>query len=420
MRTRILIAVLGAWGMLSGVALADTCVECHRELADETGDPVAEVEQDIHGRNGLSCRDCHGGDNTLGMEEGDPSLAMDPAKGYLGVPRPRDIPELCGRCHNDAAYMKTFNPGIEVGQEQVYWTSMHGKQLRKGDERVANCASCHGAHGILPPGDPRSSVYPTHVPETCGTCHADPDRMAPYGLPTDQVVEYRQSIHGTALLENKDLAAPACNDCHGNHGAAPPGAESAAFVCGLCHAHQADLFRNGNHGEVFEEAGLPGCVTCHGSHKILRLTDEMLGSGSRSVCAECHEEGSEGLKQAAVMGAALSDLQSRISEADSLLDLAGRMGMDTDAPKYDLREARNSLTLARGLVHEFSAAALEDAAAKGVEKVDVVEVSARGLLRDRTVRRIGLAITSLVVLLLVLAIWIKLREIESRGGKTRA
>jgi len=36
---------------------------------------------------------------------------------------------------------------------------------------VANCASCHGAHSILPSSDPRSSINRANLARTCGQCH---------------------------------------------------------------------------------------------------------------------------------------------------------------------------------------------------------------------------------------------------------
>jgi len=36
---------------------------------------------------------------------------------------------------------------------------------------VANCASCHGAHRILPSSDPTSTIYPANLKHTCGGCH---------------------------------------------------------------------------------------------------------------------------------------------------------------------------------------------------------------------------------------------------------
>jgi cytochrome b subunit of formate dehydrogenase len=43
--------------------------------------------------------------------------------------------------------------------------------LQGGATTVANCASCHRAHLILPPSDPRSSVYKGNLSKTCGKCH---------------------------------------------------------------------------------------------------------------------------------------------------------------------------------------------------------------------------------------------------------
>lgn len=50
--------------------------------------------------------------------------------------------------------------------------SFHGLAMQLGSVTVADCASCHGAHDILPSGDPRSSIHPGNLPKTCGKCHA--------------------------------------------------------------------------------------------------------------------------------------------------------------------------------------------------------------------------------------------------------
>jgi hypothetical protein len=49
--------------------------------------------------------------------------------------------------------------------------SFHGVALEYGMTTVANCASCHGFHGILPASDPASSVNKANLPKTCGKCH---------------------------------------------------------------------------------------------------------------------------------------------------------------------------------------------------------------------------------------------------------
>jgi hypothetical protein len=49
--------------------------------------------------------------------------------------------------------------------------SFHGIAHKYGEMVVADCASCHGYHDILPSSDPRSSINPKNIPQTCGKCH---------------------------------------------------------------------------------------------------------------------------------------------------------------------------------------------------------------------------------------------------------
>lgn len=305
-----------------------SCVACHSN-ADLIGDEemtriASDFQEDVHAQVGLSCHDCHGGNP-------DPQLsedvdAMDPAfppHPYVGAPKRVDIPAFCGRCHSDPVFMRRFRPDVRVDQEREYWTSHHGLALKRGDTRVATCIDCHGVHGIRKAGDPRAPVYPTRVSQTCGHCHSDATLMAgtklPNGrpLPTDQLSRWQRSVHAKALLEKGDLTAPTCNDCHGNHGATPPGFDSVAFVCGQCHGREAELFRRSpkhagfrRHNEYLADAGEGGCAachqapepaatfsappqfsecaTCHGNHSIIRPTVAMLAPLPAAPCYFCH------------------------------------------------------------------------------------------------------------------------------------
>ena len=192
---------------------------------------------------------------------------MDEAKGYIGRPSPEQVPDVCGRCHSNAEFMRQYNPALRVDQVAEYVTSVHGQRLLgASDPAVATCASCHGAHGIRPASDPRSTVHPLKVAETCEGCHSDPEHMEPYGLPTDQGAEYRRSIHWETRTEGGDTSAPTCNDCHGNHGAAPPGVSWVGNVCGQCHVVMADYFADSQHSETFTAMGVPGCALWHRKH----------------------------------------------------------------------------------------------------------------------------------------------------------
>jgi hypothetical protein len=321
-----LLLAAGAPAARAAEAPATSCVTCHGDpdLFDEAGVAIVHgFASDVHAAASLSCQDCHGGNPDPAVAD-DAAAAMDEdfaANPFRGAPERTAIPAFCGRCHSDPEYMRRFRPDARIDQEREYRTSQHGIALARGDKAVATCIDCHGVHGILAPSNPASPVYPTHVAETCRKCHADAERMAGRKLadgrpmPVDQFARWERSVHAKALLEKGDLSAPTCNDCHGNHGAAPPGLKSIAFVCGQCHGREADLFRASPkragfeaHNEFLADAGsercaachegpdLPTdvtafseCTSCHGNHAIVRPTVAMLAPLPDIPCAFCHQ-----------------------------------------------------------------------------------------------------------------------------------
>jgi cytochrome b subunit of formate dehydrogenase len=42
---------------------------------------------------------------------------------------------------------------------------------KSGNQTVANCASCHGVHNILPSANPKSTIHAKNIGQTCGKCH---------------------------------------------------------------------------------------------------------------------------------------------------------------------------------------------------------------------------------------------------------
>ena len=260
------------------------CIVCHRTGDEERlRKPVQDWANDVHAAAGLGCESCHGGDPTRvkGLDQ-DASAdhAMDPAKGFKPPPDRLEVPQFCARCHSDAAYMKRFNPQLRVDQLTEYRTSVHGKKNAAGDEKPATCIDCHGIHGIRAVNNPASPVFATNVPKTCAKCHANAELMAPYKIPTNQYADWQQSVHAQALLEQGDLGAPACNDCHGNHGATPPQAASVQHVCGQCHAREAGLYQASFKNALFEKLKVPQCIVCHSNHRILHPTPELFQSRS--------------------------------------------------------------------------------------------------------------------------------------------
>lgn len=284
------LVVLGSWttpgyGQREAIRDSTSCLKCHATMDEEDlALPALEWAKDVHAVAGLGCESCHGGNpKPLTTDDFDEAadFAMDPDNGFLELPDRLEIPTFCARCHSDPEYMKRFDPQIRVDQLAEYRTSVHGKLNAEGDETPATCIDCHGIHGIRPVTSPESPAHATNVPSTCAKCHADESIMEPYGIPTNQYESYKRSEHAHALLTRGDIAAPACNDCHGNHGATPPEVSSISNVCGQCHGRERTLFEASSHKAIFEEAGKPPCITCHGSHLVLHPTPELFRSGSR-------------------------------------------------------------------------------------------------------------------------------------------
>ena len=388
-----------------------SCIECHVRLDDpRLSAPAKLFDNDIHRGRGLSCNDCHGGDPNADTKE----AAKDPRKGYLGKPKTLDIPAYCGKCHSDANLMKRFNPSLRVDQEREYYTSVHGKLLKTGETRVATCISCHSVHGIRAITDPLSSVYPSNVAETCAKCHASADYMRGFGIPSDQYDKYKTSVHAKALYEKQDLSAPTCNDCHGNHGATPPGLASVANVCGQCHARQAELFQTSPHKAAFDQKELGECITCHSNHAISRPGDQMIGINDGSLCINCHKPEDKGFVAAGRMRSRIDELIASIDKSTVILNTAERAGMEVSRPKFELKDATDALTHARVLIHSSSADEVEKVIGPGLQ------VSAKGYeagvaaLAERRFRREGLAVSLVFILFLAGLVYLKIRQIEGR------
>lgn len=401
---------------LAAEPVQDSCSTCHSEIGiDRLGQPVEDFRNDIHLAKGFRCVSCHGGDPT------NPTIgAMEPARGYIGKPRPKEIARVCGRCHSDARFMGRYNPVLRVDQVTEYYTSAHGRRLEEfSDPKVATCVSCHTAHSIRSSRDPQSSVYPLRLGQTCGSCHADADYMEGYSIPTDQLSEYEQSIHWEALSTQGGLSAPTCNDCHGNHGATPPGVSSVSNVCGNCHVQNHALFEKSFHAKTFAQIGRPGCGSCHGDHGVAKVSDDMLGPGENSACGGCHTPESPGGMTATAMRRLLDQLRTAHDKARSILRQAEHAGMPVSQAQFELKAALTALIKARTVVHSFAISPVEKEVEAGLAISEKAYQAGVRALDDLDFRRKGLALSVLIIIALIVGLLIKIRQLEQRTSSDR-
>lgn len=138
--------------------IPDTCGKCHQDV-------TREYREGIHGQlvergktDSPVCTTCHGEHGILS-----PSDAHSPVSKHLVAQA------TCSPCHDSARLNEKY--GLPAGRLASFVDSYHGLKTTAGDPRVANCASCHGVHRILPSTDPTSTVHPSNLQATCGDCH---------------------------------------------------------------------------------------------------------------------------------------------------------------------------------------------------------------------------------------------------------
>lgn len=124
----------------------NVCIDCHvSELMKEDFREIpAEWRKSWHYQNGVACYDCHGGDPK------DAARSMKPESGFVGVPKPKMVPELCGKCH--------------IGIKENYLESGHGKAL-KATGKGPNCETCHHSHDVQ-----KADINIINE-KLCGVCH---------------------------------------------------------------------------------------------------------------------------------------------------------------------------------------------------------------------------------------------------------
>lgn len=451
----------------------DMCYQCHLIIEGKYKEPAVLYKNDIHFRKSITCAACHGGD----ASNDDQDKAMSKDAGFIGIPSGSTVTRICakchgkeyntlmasvhgpsegrgpvinncvschgvhnivpvksagskvngsnivstcGGCHSNASFIKNYNPKLPVDQLQKYKTSVHGQRVFKGDAKVATCASCHGNHDVKRVKDLQSKVYFSNIPTTCAGCHSNKDYMKGYKIPTTQYEDYKSSVHGIALLEKDDRNAPSCNRCHGDHGASPPEVESITKVCGICHALNEQIFAQSPHQQAFEKNNLRECVECHGNHKIVHPTEEMLGDGEGSVCVRCHKDNDKGIQLSRTMKIMFDSLNQSVNSAYYYLNRAEQLGMDISDAKFDSSDITKVVITSRNNVHYSSLDKFKESIDEGFKITGKAKTEGEQAVKEYYFRRAGFAISTFFITILMISLYLKLKKIERKNKKPDA
>jgi hypothetical protein len=233
-----------------------------------------------------NCSDCHGKHNIL------------PSKDSKSMTHISNIDKTCNRCHSDVEFVKQHALGAAIPGEE-FKRSVHGKT---GE---VTCTSCHGSHNLRSLIDPKSSIFRSNIPQTCGSCHPDITK------------QFTESIHGQLAARGR-ADSPTCTTCHGIHGIkAKVDPDSpvnemriAKTTCPQCHAAErisneykitttaVKSYYDSFHGLSYRggDTYSANCASCHGVHDILPSTDPrsmIYKDNLQKTCGNCHPGASE-------------------------------------------------------------------------------------------------------------------------------
>lgn len=239
----------------------------------------AQYNASVHGKVGQRCTTCHA--NITAYPH--PAITARDSRDYS-----LQLYTVCQQCHANV-YKQALD-------------SIHSKHLAAGNRNAAVCTDCHTAHYVTDPHNPRARVS-----QTCRMCHS---------VIYDQ---YKNSVHGAALLEQSNPDVPTCADCHGVHQIADPTTNAFRLkspqICASCHTNRA-LMKKYNlstnvlntyvadfHGttvEIFAKqspdapSNVAVCYDCHGVHDVRSAKDPEAGITKKEnllkVCQQCHPD----------------------------------------------------------------------------------------------------------------------------------
>jgi hypothetical protein len=278
----------------------EVCLSCHGQPGQtfefEDGSvwdlyvPGEAYEVSIHGQLGYACVQCH---RDIGEYPHQPFQAADLRDAQL------QLNDACQFCHTQ--------------QYELANDSVHAQALNNGTREAAICVDCHTAHDVRQLNDPSThQLLPdarVWIPQTCARCHST------------IYAQYKDSVHGSALIGEGNPDVPTCIDCHGVHNIGDPMTTSFRLsspeMCGKCHADPAVVGKYGISTDVLdtyvadfhgttvtlfekqspdEQTNKPVCFDCHGIHNIVSPDDPLKGLSVRQNllvrCQECHPNAS--------------------------------------------------------------------------------------------------------------------------------
>jgi Cytochrome c3 len=262
------------------------CLACHGPAGEH-----ATPENHDH-RSNKMCRACH-------VPASSPNAPKPGERATVPVTN-----NYCLACHGTPSVALTLPDGEQLSlfvDQSVYEKSTHGRNQMP-------CIACHPSSTRYP--HPKVAVR-THrelsrgiVQQSCFNCHEEVFN------------QFKDSVHGKALVEQGNFDVPGCPDCHGIHNISDPHGSlfrlESTDVCSRCHAdpelaakygmspNVVKTYLSDFHGASVRLTRKEGpeinsykavCYDCHGIHDIRKADDpnsHVVKEKLVETCQRCH------------------------------------------------------------------------------------------------------------------------------------
>lgn len=243
------------------IRLSRTCRRCHSDNQLQSKPVhITLLEKEREGAT-LPCTDCHN------------AHTMMPAAGGKLLKSESDY---CMKCHTRHQNM-IFRNGetISLAIDESY--------LRASVHNELSCSDCHFGFSSNEHPDRTFRTrrdYAIASCQTCRRCHFD------------KYSETLESIH-FAQLNQGNLKAPVCTDCHGSHSIQKGRTEKllSAKRCEKCHQVIFSTYAASVHGKALTDENnqdVPICVDCHKAHDVSNPRTLEFRENIPEMCGNCH------------------------------------------------------------------------------------------------------------------------------------
>lgn len=242
----------------------ETCATCHEEVVKGfANNPHTKLALE-HGKNGVTCENCHGAGKGHVEGGGDITKIFDPAKAT-----PKEVNENCLGCHAGTHPNFDRSPHAKAGVSCISCHDVHKSAtpefLLKAseptlcyqchtdvkpafgmpfhhpvNEGVVKCSDCHDVHGTFGNNNLRSTADQNMI---CTKCHTD--------------------VRGPFVYEHAAVKAEGCLACHTPHGTQNPRLLNMPSINTLCNQCHSPVAAGTVHGMNAGSAEILPCISCH-------------------------------------------------------------------------------------------------------------------------------------------------------------